>query len=174
MSIYDVAPVEAFHPELGLLLATWADSTREWRRNLGEPSDEALVWQPYREGPSIGGLMLHMAACERYWLQDFAVGVKLDPNDPAIAYDAQVDQYVPHWATPPAHPLAWYFEVLDSTRAEMVALVSAERDPTRLMPRRDYHVSYRWILAHLVEHDSYHGGQAVLLHEMWKQQHQRG
>jgi uncharacterized damage-inducible protein DinB len=170
MKTLDVAPVEGMHPELGLLLATWADSTREWRKNLESPPVEALVWQPYPEGPSIGGLMLHIAACERYWLQSFAAGAPVDPNDTAIAYDAQVDQYVPAWAAPPVQPLAWYFAVLDTTHAEMVALVKTEREPDRLLPRRDYQVSYRWILAHLIEHDSYHGGQTVLLHEMWKRQ----
>jgi uncharacterized damage-inducible protein DinB len=32
--------------------------------------------------------------------------------------------------------------------------------------KSDY--SLAWIVAHLVQHDSYHGGQIVMLNQMWK------
>ena len=44
MEHYDVAPVEGMHPELGLLVATWRDSSREWRSNLDDVPDE---WKDY-------------------------------------------------------------------------------------------------------------------------------
>jgi len=168
MRRYDVAPLDGLDPELGLLFATLNDGRREWQDNLGTPSQEAITWQPYPDGPSIGGIILHLASCEAFWLQKFAAGQEIDETQPAIAYDLTLDQYVPSWPTPPSHPLDWYLDVLEQQRHDTLRLVTEHGKPLRMLPRKDYEVSYRWILAHLVEHDSYHGGQAVLLHEMWK------
>ena len=93
--------------ELETLLACMYDGTREWRENLEEPSIEALTWQPYPNGPSIGGLILHMASCEAHWLQHFVGGIELDQDDPDISYDLSMDQYIPSWPTPPAKPIEW-------------------------------------------------------------------
>jgi uncharacterized damage-inducible protein DinB len=168
MKIFNVSPYPGVHPELGVLLSTWADSTREWRENLESPTLDAITWQPYPGGPSIGGLLLHMASAEMYWLENAVNGTELDNNHPAIVYDNELDQYEVQWPTPPTESIDWYLDLLDTTRAKMINLVVAHNDPAREYPRRDYKVTYAWIIAHLVEHDSYTGGQAVLLHEMYK------
>ena len=168
MLLFDVAPYPQTSADLGLLIATWEDGTREWRENLGLPSEEAIVWQLYPNGPSIGGLLLHMASCDVYWLQQFVDGEEIDPDDPAEAYDNTVDQYVPLWPAPPRESIDWYFRILDESRAKMVARIQGHDDPLSVHARKNESYTYRWIVAHLVEHDSYHGGQAVLLHEAWK------
>lgn len=112
-----------------------------------------------------------MAAAERYWLQLNAEGIKMDPADPALEYDGRMDQNIPLWPTPPTQPIEWYLGVLDQTRQEMIILIYAHSDPASTHTTRWETVTYRWILAHVAEHDSYHGGQAVLLHEMYKKTH---
>ena len=163
----DIEPDPALPLDLGILVATWRDGTREWRENLGSPPPEAVTWQIYPNGPSIGGLILHMASCDRYWLQQFVEKVALDQTDPAVAYDSSMDQYIPNWPVPPAEPIAWYFDILDRAREAAFAMIARHGDS--LSEHGEYKETYRWIVAHLVEHDSYHGGQAVLLHETWKQ-----
>ena len=168
MRKFDVSPVSDLDPELGILVSTWQDGTREWRDGLGLPETEALVWQPYENGPSIGGILLHMISCDNYWLLECAQGQPVDPSHPAVAYDRTMDQYVPHWPVPPAQTIEWYFDQFDRNREKMIASIVAHNQPNSEHPRKDYLVSYRWILAHILEHDSYHGGQTVLLHEMYK------
>ena len=170
MKNYDVAPAEGFEPEIGTLIATWDDGLREWLDNLGEPSTEAMEWQPFPNGPSIGGIMLHMANCDLYWIREFACGKALDPEHPAVAYDSELDQDAVNWPTPPTQPFAWYQEILQTTRNQMIELIRPESNPEREFQRSWGTVTFRWIVAHIVEHDSYHGGQCVLLHEMWKRQ----
>jgi len=153
--------------EIGVLLATLQDATREWRENLERPVKEAIVWSPYENGPSIGGLLLHMASCEQYWLGKVAAGIELPENDPSWAYDSTMDQYVPFWPKPPAEPIGWYFQIQDEVRGRMADLISGHNQPDTVHERNTTQ-TYRWILARVVEHDSYHGGQAVLLHEMYK------
>jgi len=165
----DVAPVEGMHAELGLLMAAMRDSTREWRQNLELPSDEAMVWRMFPDGPSIGGVMLHMAGCEMFWIEKFAMGRELDAANPAVIYDRDLDVEAVKWPDAPREPVSWYFGVLDETRKRMTALIREHNEPERVHRFPDgEEMTMRWILAHLVEHDSYHGGQAVLLHEAWK------
>lgn len=155
---------------LSTLIATLLDSTREWRENLEAPSVEAIVWQPYEGGYSIGGILLHMIDCEAYWLKTVAEGIESDPSHPANIYNMSMNQYaVAGWPPPPAEPLDWYYELQDSMRNEIVERIINHQQSEKEFQGRHNSYTYQWIVAHIMEHDSYHGGQMVMLHEMWKQ-----
>jgi uncharacterized damage-inducible protein DinB len=167
--VYDIVPSPEVHIELGILIAALQDGTREWLGELGEPSVEALTWQPFPNGPSIGGCILHIAATEAAWLTPFAKNVERDETNPAYIYNQELDVDAVQWPTPPARPFAWYLDLLELQRAESIAMIAAHNDPAKKHLRDDGSgYCYRWIVGHLVQHDSYHGGQATLLHEYWK------
>lgn len=168
MALFDIAPVEGLESQLGLLVAALQDGTREWQENLEHPEPDAVWWQIRENGPSIGGSILHIAACEAYWLGEFVATLPADESSPATIYDQSLDQYIPHWPAPPREPIEWYFEILKRQRETSIEWIRAHGNPTARYERRDGDVTYRWIVAHLVQHDSYHGGQAVMLHESWK------
>ena len=168
LPIEDLLIPEGLHPELALLFGALQDSTREWRENLGEVNPAAMVWQPYPDGPSVGGVLLHMAAAETYWFSKFVERNELDASDPAIGCDNVMDQFAVQWPTPPSEPLTWYLEILARHREWTLQSLVRNPDPTSLHPCSHTQITLRWILSHIVQHDSYHGGQAVLLHEMWK------
>ncbi|CAN1550418.1 hypothetical protein MCEMSE15_02158 [Fimbriimonadaceae bacterium] len=53
----DLQTLENVHPTLSVLIETWRDGAREWLDNIEEPPPvEAMTWQPFENGPSIGGL----------------------------------------------------------------------------------------------------------------------
>ena len=79
-----------------------------------------------------------------------------------------LDQYQGLWPTPPVKPIDWYFALQDQTRRAMIELIIGEKDPEERFETSRSSCTLRWFLAHIVEHDSYTGGQAVLLHEMFK------
>jgi uncharacterized damage-inducible protein DinB len=167
--LYDVAPDRESHPELGLLMATLQDGTREWRENLGRTSQAAVIWQPYENGPSIGGIILHLIDAENWWLRCIGAGEADDATTPEAIYNRELDQYKAYWPKPPKKPLMWYLELLDDRRAVNLDYIRNQVESVEVLSRgKKNSFTYRWILAHLVEHDSYHGGQAVLLHEMYK------
>lgn len=169
MMHFDISIPGEIHPELATLIGALQDGTREWRGEFETISDEEMIWQPYANGPSIGGCILHIAATEAWWLRTVALGEDVDPQNPACAYDAELDQDAHEWPTPPAQSPDWYFNVLEDQRAETIALIAAHNNPGAVITRPSGNtMTYRWIVAHLVQHDSYHGGQAVMLHEMWK------
>ena len=168
MHRFDVKPLAGVDAEIGLLQATWQDSTREWRKNLGEVTEEAIVWQPYPNGHSIGAVLLHMISCENYWIVKDILNEPVDQEHPAVKFDRTVDQYNAQWPAPPANPLSWYYEMQDANRAMVFQRISGIGDPALVRQRPDrYEFTLRWVMAHLIEHDSYHGGQMVLLKELW-------
>jgi uncharacterized damage-inducible protein DinB len=169
--LYDVNALPGYDPEIGLLLAALEDSTREWRESLGRPSVEAIVWQPAAGSHSIGGVILHMIDAEAYWLCSVLGGQRMSEEDSRLLLSAETRQYGGKWPTPPAEPIDWYFDLQERFRRRALeAMVGV--DPARKVERKDVTFTARWIVAHVVEHDSYHGGQAVVLHELYKKNRQ--
>lgn len=169
MAHFDVAPLDGYHPEIGLLLSAMQDSTREWRENLEAPPVEAIVWQPAEGSYSIGGLLLHLIDCEDFWFYTFLAGNPRDPEETALFLSKETDQYEGRWPVPPAQPLSWYYELHDRIRTRAFEALRGI-EPDRVYSREGRKSTYtaRWVLAHTLEHDAYTGGQAVALHELWR------
>ncbi len=166
----DVAPGTAQDAQIGMLLAMLEDGTREWRDELiwrpsgrADPSEEKILWQPFPNGHSIGGLILHIAGVEIYWLHYLACGYKPSQEEQSLLMAEEIDVDRVYWPTPPRRPLEWYFDQHDRIRARTHALISALDDPAREYDWHDGRVTLRWMLHHVVSHEAYHGGQAVLL-----------
>ncbi|MGE0001172.1 MAG: DinB family protein [Fimbriimonadaceae bacterium] len=167
MPRYDVAPLDGFPPETGLMLAALEDSQREWAENLGTPEREAIGWQMHEHGPSIGMLLLHMADCELYWFEQFIGGRPADRELERELLSLDVKQDDGLWPLAPDQPWDWYLalhgRVVRRARAHL-----RDEDPGRVVSRGEDSFTVRWVVAHVLEHDAYHGGQAVMLHEAWK------
>lgn len=162
---FDIPPLEGFHPEVGLLLSALKDSTREWREELGEVDQATVTWQPYEGAPSIATLLLHIAAVESWWLETTALGIEPDPEEVAKFLDDETNQEEHQWPAPPDEPLAYFLDLHDRVRSRVLERWRTVTDPERLVskPTWNAELSLRWMLAHVVEHDSYHGGQAVMI-----------
>lgn len=104
----DVAPLAGLDIQVVLLLAALDNTTGEWREQLGDVPDEALIWQPFPGGHSIGVLLLHMADVEAYWLHEVAAGQERTSEELRALLSEEIRQYQVQWPTPPAQPLSWY------------------------------------------------------------------
>ncbi len=173
ITLHDVVPVEARIDVIGLLLGLLQAGTHNLRRMLGEMNEETLIWQPYPNGHSIGAILIHVAACEAGWLHLVAAGQEtpLDLEERLMG-GPSIDQYAGIWPAPPRKPLSWYYAQHDKIRARTIALVRELPDPDEVRtvvwsPNRTCTV--RWILHHIIEHEAYHLGQAVLLSLMKEQ-----
>lgn len=166
MEFFDTEPLAGFDVEIGLLLAGLHDSSREWRGELGKPPVEAIVWQPRPRGHSIGGILLHMADCEAYWFETFSAHKQRPEGEESLLLSKETNVDDGDWPSPPAEPIEWYFDLLDRIRSRSF---EALRDlkSTSQHERPGFSATLRWVVAHVLEHDSYHGGQAVLLHDLW-------
>ena len=165
---YGPAPACA-DAELSLLLSQLDQATGEWLSELGDDvTDDELRWQPFAGGHSVAALIAHIAGVEAFWLHQVAAGEP--PRDlEEEVIPGGIDQYALQWGTPPAgRPLAFYKDLLRTTRERTRELVAALEDPRRTFPRtrRDgttVEYTLRWLLTHVILHEAYHGGQAVLL-----------
>ena len=168
----DIATVPARNPEIALLLAEMEHGTRKLRGALGEVDEEAIIWQPYPNAHSIGAILIHNAGCEVGWLHQVAAGITLEEDPEAKLMGGEtIDQFAEIWPAPPRKPLAWYYEQQDAIRKQTLELLSQMDDPTQQRPitwSPNNHVSIRWMLHHVTEHEAYHMGQAVLLAMMQK------
>jgi hypothetical protein len=74
MDRHPFVALEAASPDIGLLAASLQNATREWRQELGEVDEEAIVWQPVPDMHSIGALILHIVDVEAWWIESVAAG----------------------------------------------------------------------------------------------------
>lgn len=158
--------------QTALLLALLNDGTREWRDELGDVTPDALLYQPEPNGHSIGAVLLHIADVEGFWLYDTATGDGRTLEELQTLLSKETNQNAGVWPAPPPHPLAWYYEQQDAARRrtletwQTITDLSATR--TAQNETQSEAFTLRWLLAHVIAHESYHGGQAVLLHELYK------
>lgn len=151
--------------DIGVLAASLEDATREWREEIGDVDEDTVVWQPFPGGHSIGGLILHMADAEGWWFEEMAGGKSRPDGEAQMLLSEETKQYGVEWPVPPRQPLSWYYDVADKVRQRSLRTLAELDDPDRYVEGEGWSRSYnvRWIVAHVAGHESYHGGQAVLL-----------
>jgi uncharacterized damage-inducible protein DinB len=159
----DVPPVPGADIQIGLLLAMLDDGTTDWREELSAVSDEMVVWQPFPGGHSIGAIILHIADVEAHWLHQIGAGQSRSEEELARLLSQETQQYDLSWPRPPAQPLSWFLAQHDEIRARTRQIVSTWNDPALVRFREDTEFTRRWLLHHVLTHEAYHGGQAVLL-----------
>lgn len=166
--IFDIAPLAGCHPEIGILGASLLDGTREWRDELGDVTEDQIVWQARRGGHSIGAELLHIAEVEIWWIHHICCGRAMDPEEMTLLMSEQIMQDDGSWPSPHRQPLSWYYERLDSVRERTLRLLPEISDPARTYhsEKWNYDFTLRWIVSHVVQHEAYHGGQAVLLKDL--------
>jgi uncharacterized damage-inducible protein DinB len=167
---FDFSAIPGLDPEVGILAAALVDGTREWRDEIGEVAPEAVVWQARPGGHSIGAMMLHIANVEEIWVKVRMAYLPQSEADQARFQAAQVDFSRAFWPTPPLESLGYYFELQDKVRARTLELLADLGPSDRIFPHptRDISFTNRWVLNHLIGHEAYHAGQAILLHDLWE------
>jgi uncharacterized damage-inducible protein DinB len=160
------------HPRLALLMAQMdevrADLKTYAERWADEDLDEILI--PGMMSP--GGLLLHIAEAEHWWLRvALACQGEEGKLPPESLFPFHVDENGD--AVAGERPLTEYLGVLDDTRTwtrDFLRGLDAEdlsRDfPFSSQEGEDYVFSVEWVLYHLVEHEAHHRGQLALMHRL--------
>lgn len=157
--------------ELQLLIAMLNDGTRESRGELGKVAKKAIVWQVREGGQSIGAELLHSMDAEGWWIEEVAKGGRRSKEEVAelLSEATKVDEGI--WPTPPAKPLSWYYERQDTIRARTIRTLRKLADMAKTSGykgrKNEYEFSLRWIVSHIIHHEAYHFGQAVLIKSLW-------
>lgn len=169
LMVNDVAPLPGYAEPYGLLCAILQDATKEWRWELdGDLGSEVTTWRPQPGGRSIGAVILHMIAAELFWFEQFALDRQIDPDDKKRLLWDELDVDSGTWPDAPAQPISWYFQLHDSYRARTLEAVKAWPPADTLKDLHGWPRSMRWVLGHVIQHEAYHGGQVVVLYDLWK------
>ncbi|CAN5369950.1 hypothetical protein BH11ARM1_BH11ARM1_10710 [soil metagenome] len=166
----DSSPIEGYPEPYGLLCSILQDATRDWRAELWEEvGADAAAWQVRPGAQSIGGMIFHMICCELFWFEMVALREGVSDEDKEIIFWNKIDVDNGHWPEVPVKPLSWYFELQDKYRARTLEAVKRWDPADTAKPfHGDEEVTLRWVLGHVIQHESYHGGQIVLLYDLWK------
>ena len=159
----DIKPIEGMEIQTSLLLAMLDDDTQGWREHIGELSEDALCWQPVPDGHSIGVILLHIADVEAHWLHAVAAGEIRSEEEVRRLLSKETRQSDVQWPSAPRRPLAWYYAQHDEIRTRTLQTIRALNNPEHIGFRREQGFTLRWLLYHVLTHEAYHFGQAVLL-----------
>jgi len=165
----DARPLPGYQEPYGLLCAILQDATNEWRWELDpQLSEDAVVWQPYPGAHSIGAIILHIINAEVFWFERFALDLPRDAEEGKVTMAQEIDVDAWSWPEPPRQPISWYFELHDRIRARTLESVKKWPEPDFAKDRDGQPRTMRWVLGHVIQHEAYHGGQAVLLNRLWQ------
>ncbi|MCW5939612.1 MAG: DUF664 domain-containing protein [Fimbriimonadaceae bacterium] len=165
MARFDLEPRSDLDPQIALLVAAWADGTREWLGEIGEVPDDAVVRRHGKHGVSIGALMMHMIDCDEGWIGEMVLKRPSEPRTVAGEFCKALSVDKREFPEPPAWPFSQYVDMMRETRSELIDHLVGRTPDQEFESSSGNSFTLRWILAHLVQHDSYHGGQIVLLLE---------
>jgi len=152
-------------PEVAVYINLLQQSTEEWRGMLGTNVTPAQIsHQAYAGAHSIGAVLLHMADSEAIWTMEVLEGGAVSAALKGELLADQTDVWNGKWPIAPSEPLAYYYEKQDRVRENTLRVLAGLTDIDKDVAAWGNTFNIRWILGHMVSHDSQHGGQTILLH----------
>ena len=167
-SIYQIGPQEGYSPHIGTLLSTMT-MMRTWvLRTVSDLSQKELDFQFDKTSNSIGAMLLHLAATERYYQLNTFEGLDWGTWDEKIKEEWDVPMGLGKKARKviKGYDLDYYLEKLESVRAHTKEEFAKRGDDWLMQsepffdgkPTNNY---CKWF--HVCEHESNHNGQIKFL-----------
>ena len=129
-------------------------------------SEEQARLTPTPSSLSLGGLVKHIANCERGWFRDVVARRRPEGDDAGRDWTAE-------FQLQEGESLAWALALYDEVAKETEAIVAeigdlnqpVEVPPAPWYPKNVKFWSVRWVLLHMIEETARHGGHADMLRE---------
>jgi hypothetical protein len=102
------------------------------------------------------------------WFERFVLGLPADPDERRLLMSDEIDVDAGRWPDPPRQPIQWYFDLHDRIRARTLEGIKQWPDADATRVRGEHPHTMRWVLGHVIQHEAYHGGQAVLLNTLYR------
>jgi len=163
-----IIPNKELDGELGIWMSTLDELRQLTKQSVSGLSSVQLQSKPIPNGNSIGQLLRHIAIVELDWmLTDICNGEPMPADAPAMI---QLDGPM---SDPGSRSIDDFFAALDYVRTQTKQRLKQfdgrrECEALRKYAGEDVHKEFnvRWILFHLVEHESHHKGQIHLLRRL--------
>ncbi|MEO6694970.1 MAG: DinB family protein [Ignavibacteria bacterium] len=155
--------------QISLLIWMLEDLRKITLEGVKHLNREQLFSEPIKGEASIGSYLMHLAEVDIYWLEVLS-GIE-QPNELKVKcfynkwYDSGDD------FDPPKETLDIneYLNVNESTRKNFLDHVSSleeielEDKIIRKGKNKDFEISKKWIIYHIIEHEAHHRGQMFML-----------
>ena len=166
--IEDLTPLADFrNAEIAVLAAGLVDGTREARSELGAVTPEELAFAPSPGLHNSGAVLLHHAIAEALWIRCDLLGeayAEIHASFPEFPKGWSPDRDA--WPIVQDLTLEEIYRRSDEVRRDTLSRLADLESPERLTSQGEYRFTARWVVNHLIGHDAYHFGQAVLLVQM--------
>ncbi|MEM6349087.1 MAG: DinB family protein [Bacteroidota bacterium] len=167
-NIYLIGPQEGFSPQIGTLLSTMT-MMRSWVvRQVENLSQEELDFQLDDKSNSIGALLLHLAATEKYYQLNTFEEMQWGSWSAEVKKEWDVPMYLGKKARKQikGNDISYYLEKLEAVRADTIKGFAA-RDDEWIMKSEPFFDNQptnnhcKWF--HVCEHESNHNGQIKMI-----------
>jgi len=159
-------PIDGYAREVGFYLAGLEEVRAQTLELLADMSDKELSKKIAPAFPQIGGLALHLGECEFWWIE---VGLaKKEITDADRKFAHLYDTTTTDFALKNYHA-SDCIEILQNIhRRTAETLLTCSDEDMDAVFSNDLHPdgftgSLRWILHHLIDHESNHRGQMAMI-----------
>lgn len=160
-------PVSGFSGELAVYLGSFEEFRKRLRKTVSDLTIEELTIRAFPNAHQIGNLILHLGEAEASWIWRIVAGKELSEEEKRFT----------HWCDTTERDFAEKgysasecLERIDkiSQRSREVLSKFTDNDLDKFFGyNRDdgtrVEVTLRWVLVHLLDHDSIHHGQILML-----------
>jgi len=162
------------YQELSPRVSYWYSMLQEVRERLlgimDDLDDEMLDFTPdERNFESIGTLLLHVAAIEWSWVFEDIDGLEMDYEKFRHAFALRSDVDIPQIKDKKKQ---FYLDQLNEVREEIFQRLTkfSDKDLDKIIESDAEKFSIEWILFHILEHETMHIGQILLLKRLYEKQ----
>lgn len=155
------------YEELTPRVSYWYSMLQEVRERLlniiGDLDEETLDFTPdERNFETIGTLLLHIAAIEWSWVFEDIDGLEMDYEKFKHAFALRSDVDIPQLK---GKKKLFYLNQLKEVREEVFQRLTrfSDKDLEKIVESDAEKFSVEWVLFHILEHESMHIGQILLL-----------
>ena len=152
----------------------WYSMLQEVRERLlnivGDLNEEVLDFTPdERNFETIGTLLLHIAAIEWSWVFEDIDGLEMDYNKFKHAFALRSDVDIPQIK---GKKKQFYLNQLKEVREEVFQRLAkfSDDDLDKVVESNSDKFSIEWVLFHILEHETMHIGQILLLKRLYTKQ----
>lgn len=155
-------------------IAPWIAALKECRKRTADAVSEMdrveLDWRPPGSGSTVGSLLYHVAAIEADWLHTEIRGEEIPPGVLSL-FPQDVRDEAGHLAQIGGEALATHLDRLGRVREALLSTLGgmSMEDFRRLRTLEEYDVSPEWVVQHLIQHESVHRGQVLLIRRSFKE-----
>lgn len=165
-------PVAGLSREIGLMIASFEEVRAQTIGHIADLSQDELAFRVFPTAHQIGGLVLHLAECEFWWIQAVFAGKEISEEDRQLAHLGDTTESDFSLKGYDAERCIDRLNIIHQRTIETLSAVTDDRldrmvefgtDPKRLR------CSLRWILHHLIEHEANHKGQIAMMKRLMRE-----